>query len=304
MRLVTQGHLDLRAAREQRRDDVTNAGGDARTTCEDGHERTRVMIYGPVATSRIAYRKKGKENLYPQDAELNWGGHSYSQGIVRRNAEAVAVFPFGQAAAQVSAQGAIHLGKRQSEELAVATAADFEDFYAARRPEPCDPGTGLLLTADGSAFAVLPGALRPATAKAAAARAAAAASGGRTIPVTCASPQADGRAGRRRRHPARPPHRRRRPRRPVPPAPPPRRRQPGWRPRSRAEAQGKIMFASVRNPAGEVIADAAAEAHRRDPGRERPWFAVVDGNCHQIETITALARNTRSRSPSSSTSST
>ena len=33
MRLVTQGHLDLRAAREQRRDDVTDAGGDARTTC-------------------------------------------------------------------------------------------------------------------------------------------------------------------------------------------------------------------------------------------------------------------------------
>ena len=31
------------------------------------------MIYGPVRTTRIAYRKKGKENLYPQDAELNWG---------------------------------------------------------------------------------------------------------------------------------------------------------------------------------------------------------------------------------------
>ena len=86
--------------------------------------------------------------------------------------------PFGQAAAQVSAQGAIHLGKRQSEELAVAAAADFEAFYAARRPEPCDPATGLLLTADGSAFPVLPAALRPATAKAAAAGAAAAAASG------------------------------------------------------------------------------------------------------------------------------
>ena len=123
------------------------------------------MIYGPVATSRIAYRKKGKENLYPQDAGLNWGPQSYSAGIIRRNAGAVAAAPFGQAAAQVSAQGAIHLGKRQSEELAVA--ADFGAFYGARRPEPCDPATGLLLTADGSAFPVLPGALRPATAKAA-----------------------------------------------------------------------------------------------------------------------------------------
>ena len=54
-------------------------------------------------------------------------------------------------------------------------------------------------------------------------------------------------------------------------------------------AHGKTLFASVRRPAGEVIADAFAEAHRRDPGHQRPWFAVVDGNNHQIETITALA---------------
>ena len=79
--------------------------------------------------------------------------------------------PFGQAAAQVSAQGAIHLGKRQSEELAVATAADFEAFCAASRQELCDSETGLLLTADGYAFKVLHSALRLATAKAAAARA-------------------------------------------------------------------------------------------------------------------------------------
>ena len=39
MRLLTQARLDLRAARERRRDDVTDADGDARTICEDGHER-------------------------------------------------------------------------------------------------------------------------------------------------------------------------------------------------------------------------------------------------------------------------
>jgi len=51
---------------------------------------------------------------------------------------------------------------------------DFEAFCAARRPEPRPDGTGLLIAADGSAFPVLPGALRPATARAARARAAAA----------------------------------------------------------------------------------------------------------------------------------
>ena len=38
-----------------------------------------------------------------------------------------------------------------------------------------------------------------------------------------------------------------------------------------------------------VIADAFSEADRRDPGRERTWIALVDGNCTQIEAITAQA---------------
>ncbi len=252
------------------------------------------MIYGPVATSRIAYRKKGKENLYPQDAGLNWGPQSYSAGIIRRNAGAVAAAPFGQAAAQVSAQGAIHLGKRQSEELAVAAAADFGAFYAARRPEPCDPATGLLLTADGSAFPVLPGALRPATAKAAAARAAAAAASG--------WPDDPGELRKSRKRMAELAAVA-----DIPPAP----RTPGdilaalfgtrhgssTRPAPGPEAAGKTMFASVRKPAGEVIAEAFAEAHRRDSDHLRPWFAVVDGNNHQIEIITTLAADYQVKVP-------
>jgi hypothetical protein len=39
----------------------------------------------------------------------------------------------------------------------------------------------------------------------------------------------------------------------------------------------------------DVIADAFAEAHRRDPGHARPWIAVIDGNNHQIETVNKLA---------------
>src|SRR5262249_5591392 len=39
----------------------------------------------------------------------------------------------------------------------------------------------------------------------------------------------------------------------------------------------------------EVIADAFTEADRRDPGRQRPWIVVVDGNCHQIDTALTLA---------------
>jgi hypothetical protein len=101
MRLVTQAHLDLRAVREEHVP-VTDADGDARVTAEDRQDRTRIMIFGPVVTSRTAYRRRGKKNLYPQDAELNWAGHSYSAGIITANAKAAAVLPYEKAAAQVS----------------------------------------------------------------------------------------------------------------------------------------------------------------------------------------------------------
>jgi hypothetical protein len=55
------------------------------------------------------------------------------------------------------------------------------------------------------------------------------------------------------------------------------------------KAQGRTLFASVARPAADVIADAFAEAHRRDPGHERPWICVIDGNNHQIETVQKLA---------------
>jgi hypothetical protein len=158
MRLLVQAHLELRALREQHRDDVTDADGDTRVTCEDGQERGRVMIFGDVTASRKAYRRKGKENLYPQDAELNWGPRCYSAGVERRIAEAIAVMPAERAAAQVSRMGAVTVGKRQAQETAEAYAVDFEGFYASRRPEPCPEGWAVLLSCDGSAFTVLPSA--------------------------------------------------------------------------------------------------------------------------------------------------
>ncbi len=249
------------------------------------------MIYGPVRTTRIAYRRRDTENLYPQDAELNWGEHAYSAGIVARTAGAVAAGPFEQAVEQVSAQGAIRLGKRQCEQLAIAAAGDFDAFYASRLPRPCQAGTGLLLSADGSGFPVLPGALRAATAKAAAARARQAAESGWPD-----NPSELRKSRKRMAELAAVAD--------IPPVPrtagdiitalfgPARSSSSGGggpAPQPGPHAHGKTLFASVRRPAVQVIADAFAEAHRRDPGHQRPWFAVVDGNNHQIQTITALA---------------
>jgi hypothetical protein len=289
-RLCLQGQLDLEAAREQSRNDVVDADGVVRRTTETGQRHDRITIVGTVTTSRIAYRGWRRENLYPRDATLGWaGGHSYSAGVERRVAQAAATVPFAQAAAQVSAAGAIRLGKRQAEQLAIGAAIDFERFYAARRPAPCPPDVGLLLTFDGSAFPVLPDALRPPTAKAAAARAKVREQTGRPE-----DPADLRRASKRTAQLAAVAD--------IPPAP----RQPadiltclfgparGTRASSSSpapgpQAHGRTLFASAERPAADVIAAAFAEADRRDPDQSRPWFVLVDGNCHQIDTALALA---------------
>src|SRR5258708_31096972 len=71
MRLFTEAHMAVRTLREERRADVVDADGDARVSAEAGQEHTRIMVYGPVRTSRIAYKRHRKPNLYPQDADLN-----------------------------------------------------------------------------------------------------------------------------------------------------------------------------------------------------------------------------------------
>ena len=291
MRLFTEAHMAVRAARETRRADVADADGDARVTVEDGKEHTRTMVYGPVRTSRMAYRRYHKANLYPQDSELNWAAdHSYSAGIVKRVSRAVAAVPFEQAAEQVSAAGAARIGKRQAESPAAGAVIDFEAFYAERRPAPCPDRVGLLITADGSAFPVLPAALRPATARAAAARAAAA--GGwpddpgqlRTskkrsaelvcvadIPPAVRTPDDILAALFRDPSASRP------------------RKDDGARARHGPVAEGKTLFASAKHPIAQVIADGFAEACRRDPGHRRDWYALADGNNAQIDAINAEA---------------
>ena len=54
-------------------------------------------------------------------------------------------------------------------------------------------------------------------------------------------------------------------------------------------ATGKWLTASIVDDAARVIADGFDQAQRRDPARERTWVALVDGNNHQIDTITGEA---------------
>ncbi len=52
LRRLLQDHLDLRAAREQRRDQVTGSDGVARTRAEAGHARALATVFGEVTVGR------------------------------------------------------------------------------------------------------------------------------------------------------------------------------------------------------------------------------------------------------------
>src|SRR5450759_3027862 len=156
--------------------------------------------------------------------------------------------------------------------------------------EPAPEGWPLILTFDGKGIVMLPGALRPATAKAAAS------AEGRL--ATRLSPgEKNGRkrmcevAGVYDAAPA--------PRTPeeIISTPAQKRKkkkaQAGKRkgkgkPRE-PQARNKWLTASVTDDIPAVIAAAFDEAERRDPGHQREWVVLIDGNNTQIEAVTAEA---------------
>ena len=71
LRRLYQDRLDLTAACEVRRHDVSGEDGIPRTRAEKGRTRPLVTKFGQVTVSRIAYRVPGRPNVHPLDAELN-----------------------------------------------------------------------------------------------------------------------------------------------------------------------------------------------------------------------------------------
>src|ERR1700688_2797678 len=73
------------------------------------------------------------------------------------------------AGAAITRATGVSIGKRQLEEMTGRAAAHIDAFYLWRVIVPAPEGHALVLTFDGKGIVMLPGALRPATAKAAAA---------------------------------------------------------------------------------------------------------------------------------------
>jgi hypothetical protein len=290
LRRLFQDRLDLTAAREERRRDVTGEDGVPRTRAEKGRSRPLVTKFGQVTVSRIAYRSPGRANVYLLDGVLNLPEEKHSHGLRKMAAIEAARGSVEAACAAVARATGVRIGKRQLEELARRCAAHVDAFYLQRVIEPAPDGWPLVLTFDGKGIVMLPDALRPATAKAAAAaegRLATRLSPGekngrkRMAELACvydAAPvprapeeiiSTPAQKRRKKKAQASKPAQKGKPREP--------------------QARGKWLTASVTDDIPAVIAAAFEEAGRRDLEHEREWAVLIDGNNAQIEAVTAEA---------------
>ncbi|HCU95414.1 MAG TPA: ISKra4 family transposase [Actinobacteria bacterium] len=290
LRRLFQDRLDASAAAEERRYDVAGEDGVVRTRAEKGRTRPLVTKFGQVTVSRIAYRSPGRPNVHPLDAALNLPEEKHSHGLRRLAAIEAARGSMEAACAAVTRATGVKIGKRQLEELARRAAAHVEAFYAWRLIAPAPDGCPLILTFDGKGIVMLPEALRPATAKAAASaenklatRLSPGEKNGRkrmaelacvygAVPVPRTPEDVISTPAQKRRKKkaqAAAPKRKQKPREP--------------------QARGKWLTASVTEDIPAVIASAFDEAERRDPGHEREWVVLIDGNNTQIEAVTAEA---------------
>ena len=276
IRVLYQDHLDLRAAREERVGEVLDADGVDRPSVEPAHRRTLTTIFGEVAVTRLAYRRRGHPNLHPADAALNLPVEHHSHGIRRLAAVEAARGSFDDAAATIRQRTGTHVGKRQVEELTARAAADFAAFYTSHPRPPAAPDEVVVVSVDAKGIVMRPEALRPAT-RSAAARS--------TTKLETRLSKGEKR-NRKRLAEVGAVYT-------VVPAPRTARDvlahdDTGVRPPA-PTAKDKWLTASVVNDAATVVAAVFDEAERRDPTHERTWVALVDGNNHQIERITAEA---------------
>jgi len=282
-RLLLQGFLGLRAAQEQRLPAVTGADGAARTRAEQGRARILGTCFGDVTVPRIAYRRAGVPDLHPADGQLNLPPGRDSWTMQKLTVIHAADCSYENAAGAVERATGQRPGKRQAEQMMIAAAADYGDFYASGHYQPPELAAGdvLALECDGKGIAVLPSEMRAEWAR----------------KSRKSVPKQDGRLSRgevrNRKRMAetgavfavtpvprtagdvlRPPEG-------TPAAGPPATHTP--------RARDKRVTASIARPAAEVVADVFAEADRRDPGREHTWIALADGNVHQLTRIRAEA---------------
>ena len=298
MRATLQAVVDAASAAQERvPGGVDGPDGVPRTRVEDDHTRTVATVFGRIAVDRLAYRAPGVCNVHPLDEVLDLPDGLYSAGLARLSAREAVRGSFTEAADAVEYVTGVRIGTRQLIELTRAAALDVAGYYTARQAPAADPGDALVITADGKGIPVRPEALRAGTAKLAAKAKAKATSPGAT------SGNAGGKGNSKRMaelvcvYDLKPVPRTVEDILPTLPTNDGADHTDGvdgadgdqQAPTKAPKAAGKWLTASVTDDIPTVIAAGFDEAPRRDPGHARDWVALVDGNCTQIDAITAEA---------------
>ena len=279
LRVLFQAHVDSRGPGPAGAP-VCGAEGVQRSE-QRLHERGLSTVFGEVRVKRLGYGAPGVASLHPLDAQLNLPAGEYSLGVRRLAAEQAAQVSFEATVQALAQHTGKTLGKRQVEELVRRSAQDFDAFYAQRNADAERASSSILaLSADGKGVVMLPRDLREPTRKKAAQ--------GQAHKLAKRLSKGEKRNRKRMATVAavytvapyvRTPEQVVRSLAPLHEAAP-----------ARPPVEHKRVWASLEKSPEEVIEEAFREGLRRDPGRQKRWVGLVDGNDTQLRLLEALAR--------------
>ncbi len=280
LRRMLQGHLDLRSPGTAT-EPVHDAQGTQREPTRP-HERTLGSVFGPVTVNRVGYGAKGSASLHPLDGELNLPPERYSHELRRRAAVEVAKGSYEEALEAVASHSGTRVPKRQLEELAQRAAEDYDAFYEQRSAGfDTEQDSLMILSVDGKGVVMHTKDLREPTREKAERR---------KHKLGKRFSKGEKRNAKRNATVAtvytiapfvRTPEQVACSLAPVHAAPK----------RKRPRPQSKRVWASLKKSPEEVIAQAFEEALQRDPGREKRWFALVDGAPGPLKILPRLAKS-------------
>jgi hypothetical protein len=278
-RRLVQGHLDLRAAREHVAPAVKGSDGVMRRHHRK-LDRRLCTIFGSVDVTRMGYGARKHASLCPLDAELNLPKERYSHGLRKRAVLEATRGSFETAVDAIERNVAVHVPKRQLEELVKRAAEDFEAFYEDRGKSPTETTWKhlLCLSLDSKGIVMRKEGLTDETRQA-----------------------ADDEEHKLRRRLSKGEKRNRKRMATVAAVWDVERHKrepddimndlrPVRRKRKRPPVRNKRVWARINKSADGVTDEVFAEALRRDPERKRIWVVLVDGDNHQINRVKRHAK--------------
>jgi hypothetical protein len=154
-RRLLQDHLRLRATAEARLKLVESADGVIHPEVRP-LERQLCSLFGGVTVWRLAYQSPGCICLCPMDGQLNLPTGLHSYGLRRLVALLSAKESYDQIVDDIKDRTGIVVHKRQAEQIAIASAADFESFYdqVSFGPDTVSPTARVVLCFDGKGVVV------------------------------------------------------------------------------------------------------------------------------------------------------